>query len=80
MNPNAAANTLAPPPLSRPQVTRALATQLPPRAFLANWCGGLSVGEGLGVLTWLALNIYWLGWCLHRNLAFADEPAERLGK
>lgn len=54
--------------------------QLPPRDFLANWCGGLTVGEGLGVFTWLALNCYWLGWTLHRNLAFADEPAERLGK
>ena len=34
------------------QVKRVLATQLPPRAFLAYWCGGLSVGEGLGVLAW----------------------------
>ncbi|PSC73660.1 Superoxide-generating NADPH oxidase heavy chain subunit B [Micractinium conductrix] len=56
------------------QVKRVLATQLPPRAFLAYWCGGLSVGEGLGVLAWFGLNGWWLGQLLRRSLANQGEP------
>lgn len=56
------------PPAPCAQARRALAWQLPPRAFLAGWCGGLSAGEALGVLAWLALNAWWLGSLLHRSL------------
>lgn len=41
---------------------------MPPRAFLAGWCGGLSLGELLGVLAWLGLNAFWLGAFLQRTL------------
>lgn len=65
------------------QVKHALAWQLPPRAFLAYWCGGLSLGEALLVLAWLALNGWWLGFTLHRNLDKAIDSLgwqERVGK
>ena len=48
----------SPPP--KRQVRRALAWQLPPRAFFAAWCGGMSVSEALGVVGWLGLNAFWL--------------------
>lgn len=65
------------------QVRWALAYQLPPRRFLADWCGGLSAGEALLVAAWLAVNAWWLGQGLARNL---DAPLaaaswqERVGK
>jgi hypothetical protein len=65
------------------QVKRALAWQLPPRAFFASWCGGLSLGEALLVLAWLALNGWWLGMLLQRNLGTALDSLgwqERVGK
>lgn len=65
------------------QVKRALAWQLPPRAFLASWCGGLSVGDALVVLAWLAINAWWLGLTLRRNLDKAIDSLgwqERVGK
>lgn len=34
---------------------------MPPRAFFAGWCGGLSVAEALSILLWLGLNAWWLG-------------------
>ncbi len=46
--------------LSTLQAKRVLAWQLPPRAFLADWCGGLSLAEALGILAWLGLNACWL--------------------
>lgn len=58
------------------KIKRALAWQLPPRAFLVYWCGGLSLGEALLVLAWLALNGWWLGLTLRRNL---DEALDSLG-
>ena len=39
------------------QVKRVLCYQLPPRRFLAEWCGGLSVFDALLVLAWLAINV-----------------------
>lgn len=44
---------------------RLLAWQLPPRPFWADWCGGLSLAEAIGVLGWLGLNALWLGVGLH---------------
>lgn len=70
-------------PTSRTQAKRALAWQLPPRAFLANWCGGLTLGEALLVLCWLALNGWWLAATLRRNLDKAIDSLgwqERVGK
>lgn len=63
-----------------PQMKRFLARQLPPRALLAWWCGGLSVGEALGVLTWLALNAWWLCQLLRRSLHGGMGWTERLDK
>ena len=57
---------------------RLLAWQLPPRAFLAGWCGGLSLAEALGVAGWLALNLCWLVLGLQRELEGADDLAVKL--
>ncbi|GAB4822887.1 hypothetical protein N2152v2_009933 [Parachlorella kessleri] len=55
------------------QLRRLLAWQLPPRAFFADWCGGLSLAEAAGVVGWLGLNACWLGSGL--RLALAGEDA-----
>ena len=43
------------------QALRFLSYQLPSRRFWMWWCGGMSVGEFLAVLFWLAMNAWWLG-------------------
>lgn len=57
-----------------------LAWQLPPRAFLASWCSGLSAGEALGVLAWLGLNAWWVGMLLQRSLTSGMSATKRLEK
>lgn len=56
------------------QIQHALAWQLPPRSFWANWSGGLSAGEAAGVAGWLFVNAWWLGMLTKRSLK-RDEPA-----
>lgn len=70
------------PTLARPQLKRLLAWQLPPRGFLAGWCGGLCVGEGLLVALWLGINGWWFGQAFTRNMGelFQDTWQERVGK
>ena len=63
------------------QIKRLLAWQLPPRAFFARWCGGLSVAEAVGVLAWLGLNALWLASGLPTVLAgdgFATSWQDKL--
>lgn len=66
-----------PAPLSM-QVKHALAWQLPPRGFWANWCGGLSAGEAGGVAGWLFINAWWLGMLTKRSLKNDESTLEQL--
>lgn len=60
------------------QVRALLAWQLPPRALLASWCGGLSLAEALGVGGWLGLNLWWLLLGLHSGIQPGDPWDARL--
>lgn len=57
-----------------------LAWQVPPRAVLAGWCGGLSLAELAGILAWLLINAYWLGMLLQRSLPGRENWRDRLEK
>lgn len=59
-------------------VKHALAWQLPPRGFWANWCGGLSAGEAGGVAGWLFINAWWLGMLTKRSLKNDESTLEQL--
>lgn len=60
------------------QVRALLAWQLPPRALLASWCGGLSMAEALGIGSWLGLNLWWLLLGLHSSIQPGDPWDIRL--
>ncbi len=60
------------------QLKHAMAWQLPPRGFWANWCDGLSAGEASGVAGWLFINAWWLGMLAKRSLKPDDSTLDQL--
>ncbi|KAL4437426.1 hypothetical protein ABPG75_004565 [Micractinium tetrahymenae] len=65
-------------PASSPAPSSGLASQLPPRGFWANWCGGLSAGEAGGVAGWVFINAWWLGMLAKRSLKSDESTLEQL--